>query len=740
MSLEPAIQQDDLDRLITGTHWGPHSVLGPHPTTIDSGPALMIRAWLPQVKDVEVVSDSTLWRMSRVREEGLYEALLPDATQALSYKFRVTHHDGTVAEIHDPYAFPPLLTDFDLHLFAEGTLYKAYESFGAHIRTIQGVCGVHFVVWAPNAARVSVIGDFNRWNGLCHPMTSRGSTGLWELFIPDLPEGTLYKYEIRSRDHSTPLLKADPYAVASELRPRTASVVRDLSTYTWHDGAWMAARAEWDPLAAPLSIYEVHLGSWMRVLEENNRWLTYEELAAKLIPYATDLGYTHLELMPVTEHPFDGSWGYQATGYFAATSRYGDPKGFMAFVDAAHQAGLGVIMDWAPAHFPDDPHGLALFDGTHLYDHADPRRGYHPDWHSRIFNYDRIEVRTFLLNSALFWLDKYHIDGLRVDAVASMLYLDYGRKSGEWIPNEFGGKENLGAVSFLKELNVLIHREFPGAVTIAEESTAWPGVSRPTYTGGLGFTFKWNMGWMHDMLSFFQHDPIYRRFHQNQITFGLLYAFSENFILALSHDEVVHGKRTLLDKMPGDVWQRFANLRLLYGYMYSHPGKKMLFMGGEFGQWWEWNHDTSLDWHLCEDEPHRGLQRLIRDLNRIYRQEPALYEVDFDWSGFQWIDFSDTDNSVIAYIRKARSTNEAIVCACNFTPVARHGYRIGVPEAGWYRELLNTDGIAYGGSNMGNGGGVHATNIPSHGLPYSLTVTLPPLSTLLLKRQPTNER
>jgi 1,4-alpha-glucan branching enzyme len=407
----------------------------------------------------------------------------------------------------------------------------------------------------------------------------------------------------------------------------------------------------------------------------------------------------------------------------------------MAFVDAAHQAGLGVIIDWAPAHFPDDPHGLALFDGTHLYDHADPRLGYHPDWHSRIFNYDRVEVRTFLLNSALFWLDKYHIDGLRVDAVASMLYLDYGRKSGEWIPNEFGGKENLGAVSLLKELNVLVHREFPGVVTIAEESTSWPGVSRPTYTGGLGFTFKWNMGWMHDMLTFFQYDPIYRRFHQNQITFGLLYAFSENFVLALSHDEVVHGKRTLLDKMPGDVWQRFANLRLLYGYMYSHPGKKMLFMGGEFGQWREWNHDASLDWHLCEDEPHRGLQRLIRDLNRVYREEPALHEVDFDWSGFQWIDFSDADNSVIAYLRKGKNTNAAIVCLCNFTPVPRQGYRVGVPEAGWYRELINTDGIAYGGSNMGNSGGLHTADTPSHGFRYSLTVTLPPLSVLLLKRQ-----
>ncbi|MFZ1804834.1 MAG: 1,4-alpha-glucan branching enzyme, partial [Nitrospira sp.] len=494
MPSDLTLQQDNLDRLIAGTHWAPHSILGPHATTIDGRPGFAIRAWLPQIKDVEVVSDSILWRMTRIREEGLYEALLPDTPLAPSYTLRLTRHDGTVAEIHDPYAFPPLLTDFDLHLFTEGTLYKAYNSFGAHIRTVQGVPGVHFVLWAPNATRVSVIGDFNGWNGLCHPMASRGSTGLWELFMPDLPEGTLYKYEIRSREDNVLLRKADPYAVASEVRPRTASIVHDLSCYTWHDGTWMAARSEWDPLTAPLSIYEVHLGSWMRVPEENNRWLTYKELAAKLIPYARDLGYTHLELMPVTEHPFDGSWGYQATGYFAATSRYGSPEDFMAFVDAAHQAGLGVIMDWAPAHFPDDPHGLAQFDGTHLYDHADPRLGYHPDWHSRIFNYDRVEVRTFLLNSALFWLDKYHIDGLRVDAVASMLYLDYGRQSGEWIPNEFGGKENLGAVSLLKELNVLVHREFPGAVTIAEESTSWPGVSRPTYTGGLGFTFKWNMG------------------------------------------------------------------------------------------------------------------------------------------------------------------------------------------------------------------------------------------------------
>ncbi|UVT16924.1 MAG: 1,4-alpha-glucan branching protein GlgB [Nitrospira sp.] len=735
MPLPTTVQQDDLDLLLAGTHWNPRTILGPHAGTIDGRPCVIIRAWLPDVKEVEAVSDSALWRMTCLHEAGLFEALLAGETQVPSYRLRITRRDGTVTEIHDPYAFPPLLTDFELHLFANGTLYKAYESLGAHVRTVGGVRGVHFVVWAPNAVRVSIVGDFNGWDGLRHPMTGRGATGLWELFIPDLPEGTIYKYEIRSRQHDMLLLKADPYAFAGELRPRTASIVHDLTTYTWHDDAWMAARSKWDALTSPLSIYEVHLGSWMRVPEEDNRWLTYRELAERLIPYVQDLGYTHLELMPVTEHPFDGSWGYQATGYFAATSRYGDPEGFMAFVDAAHQAGLGVIMDWAPAHFPDDAHGLGLFDGTHLYDHADPRLGYHPDWHSRIFNYDRVEVRAFLLNSALFWLDKYHIDGLRVDAVASMLYLDYGRKADEWIPNEFGGKENLGAVSLLKELNVLIHRDFPGAVTIAEESTAWPGVSRPTYTGGLGFTFKWNMGWMHDMLTFFQHDPIYRRFHQNQITFGLLYAFSENFILALSHDEVVHGKRTLLDKMPGDAWQRFANLRLLYGYMYTHPGKKMLFMGGEFGQWHEWNHDTSLDWHLCNYDPHRGLQRLIRDLNRIYREEPALHEVDFDWNGFQWIDFSDADNSVIAYLRKAKSTEAAIVCLCNFTPVPRHGYRIGVPEPGWYRELLNTNGVAYGGSNIGNDGGVEAAATPSHGFPYSLTVTLPPLSILLLKRQ-----
>ncbi|HEX5647006.1 MAG TPA: 1,4-alpha-glucan branching protein GlgB [Nitrospira sp.] len=737
MLSQTMLPQEDLDRLIAGTHWNPRAILGPHRGTIGGQPCLMIRAWLPYAARVDVLPvdpAQPLVPMTRLHDDGLFEAIAPKHTPIPSYRLRITQYDGMVVELHDPYAFPPMLTEFELHLFTEGTFYKAYDRLGAHVRTVEGIAGVHFAVWAPNAERVSVVGDFNRWDGRCHPMTSLGATGLWELFMPDLPEGTLYKYEIRSRERGALLVKADPYAHAAELRPRTASRVCDLSHYHWHDQTWMAERAQRNPLSAPLSIYEVHLGSWMRIPEEGTRWLTYQELAVKLIPYAKDLGYTHLELMPVTEHPFDGSWGYQATGYFAATSRYGHPNDFMAFVDAAHQAGLGVIMDWAPAHFPDDPHGLATFDGTHLYDHADPRLGYHPDWHSRIFNYDRPEVRAFLLNSALFWLEKYHIDGLRVDAVASMLYLDYGRKTGEWIPNEFGGHENLGAVSFLKELNVLVHREHPGAITIAEESTSWPGVSRPAYTGGLGFTFKWNMGWMHDMLDYFGRDSVHRRFHQDQLTFGLLYAFTENFVLALSHDEVVHGKRALLDKMPGDLWQRFANLRLLYASMYGHPGKKMLFMGGEFGQWREWNHDVSLDWHLCDFEPHRGLQRLIRDLNGLYRTEPALYEADFDWSGFQWIDFTDTDNSVVAFLRKATSSTDAVVCVCNFTPVPRHGYRIGVPTAGWYRELLNTDAFYYGGSNVGNSGGVQSVDSPCHNFPHSLTLTLPPLGMLFLKR------
>ena len=731
------LRLDQLEQLIQGHHWDPLAFLGAHPMAQNGSPAVAIRCFLPEAKNVSLLlneRDRHTIAMTRLHEAGVFEAIVPGPLGATPYRLHITNHAGQVSERYDPYAFPPLLTDFELHLFAEGTFFKAYETMGAHFRTVQDITGVHFVVWAPNAVRVSVVGDFNQWDGRRHPMTNRGATGLWELFIPELTNGTLYKYEIRSRHHDAPLLKADPYAFASELRPKTASIVRVCAPYCWKDQSWMTARAQQDPLASPLSIYEVHLGSWMRVPEEESRWLTYSELAAKLIPYVKNMGYTHIELLPITEHPFDGSWGYQTTGYFAVTSRYGSAEDFMAFVDTAHQAGIGVLMDWTPAHFPDDPHGLSQFDGTHLYDHADPRLGYHPDWHSRIFNYDRVEVRNFLLNSGLFWLDRYHIDGLRVDAVASMLYLDYGRREGEWIPNQFGGRENIGAVTLLKDFNVLVHGHFPGAITIAEESTSWPGVSRPTYAGGLGFTFKWNMGWMHDMLDYFSHEPIHRFFHQNLITFGLLYAFNENFVLVLSHDEVVHGKRALLDKMPGDEWQRFANLRALYGFMYGHPGKKMLFMGGEFGQWYEWNHATSIQWHLCEFEPHMRLQRLVQDLNRLYRQEPALHELDHDWPGFQWIDFCDAAHSVILFLRKAKDQDNQILCACNFTPVPRSSYRVGVPSPGYYRELLNSDASVYGGSNMGNGGGLHTSEVPSHGMPHSLELTLPPLSVLFLKR------
>jgi 1,4-alpha-glucan branching enzyme len=724
-----------IEQLVTGSHWDPLAVLGPHARQQNGTPALVIRCFLPEAHEAAVLvpSPTGTFPMSRIHESGLFEAVLPEVPRTSRYRLRVVDHAGRVSERYDPYAFLPLLSDFDLHLFAEGTFFKAYDTLGSHLKTIDGIAGIHFVVWAPNAGRVSVVGDFNQWDGRRHPMTNRGTTGLWELFIPGLTDGTLYKYEIRPRGRDTILLKADPYAVASELRPKTASVARDISGYSWHDQAWIENRRDRDPLRIPVAVYEVHLGSWMRVPEEQNRWLTYRELAEKLIPYVKNMGYTHLELMPVTEHPFDGSWGYQATGYFAVTSRYGTPEDFMAFVDTAHQAGIGVLMDWAPAHFPDDPHGLSQFDDTHLYDHADPRLGYHPEWHSRIFNYGRLEVRNFLMNSALSWLDRYHIDGLRVDAVASMLYLDYARKPGEWIANQFGGHENLEAVLFLKDLNVLAHRDFPGTMMLAEESTSWGGVSRPTYAGGLGFTFKWNMGWMHDMLNYFSHDPIHRRYHHNQLTFGLLYAFNENFMLPLSHDEVVHGKGSLINKMPGDEWQQFANLRALYGLMYGHPGKKMLFMGGEFGQRHEWNHDRSLDWHLLQYAYHNGMQQLVRDLNRMYRTEPALYAIDHDWQGFQWIDFHDAANSILAFLRKSHEPHEQIVCVCNFTPVPRYDYRIGVPEAGYYCELLNTDASVYGGANVGNGGGVHAQHVPSHGFPFSLPLTLPPLSAMFLK-------
>lgn len=626
-----------------------------------------------------------------------------------------------------------IFTDQDIYLFKEGNHFRLYEKMGARVIEHEGVRGVYFAVWAPNAESVSVIGDFNGWNKDRDPLSPRrDGSGIWEGFIPYLDKGTIYKYHIRSRFNDYEVDKADPFAFYSEVPPKTASVVWDLN-YEWNDDEWMRNRHGHNSLNAPISIYEVHLGSWRRVITEGNRPLTYRELAVELVDYVKDMGFTHVEFLPVMEHPFYGSWGYQVTGYFSPTSRYGTPQDFMYLIDCLHQAGIGVILDWVPSHFPGDEHGLVYFDGTDLYSHADPRKGFHPHWHSYIFNYGRYEVRNFLISSALFWLDKYHVDGLRVDAVASMLYLDYGRQEGEWIPNEYGGRENLEAISFLKRLNEMVYRDYPDTQTIAEESTAWPMVTRPTYVGGLGFGMKWNMGWMHDTLDYFSKDPIFRKYHHNQLTFSIWYAFSENFLLPLSHDEVVHGKGSLIGKMPGDEWQRNANLRLLFGYMYGHPGKKLLFMGGEIGQWKEWNHEEGLEWFVLDYPFHRGIRDWVKDLNHLYRSEPALYELDFSPDGFEWVDFHDWQQSIISFLRKDKEGRQAILVVCNFTPVPRHNYLIGVPEKGLWKELLNSDSEFYCGSGMGNGGGAVTTSIPWNGRPYSLSLTLPPLSVLFLK-------
>jgi 1,4-alpha-glucan branching enzyme len=636
-------------------------------------------------------------------------------------------------QAHAPYADP--LNDYDLYLFRGGSHTRLYERMGSHRAELDGKAGVQFRVWAPNAASVSVVGDFNGWTPGRHEMFPRwDGSGLWEVFVEDLGEGALYKYHIVSRENDGyTVQKADPFAFSCELPPRTASRVWGLD-YQWGDSHWMGERARRNSLHAPISIYEVHLGSWQRDPADPERLLGYRELAHALAEYVVEMNYTHVELMPVTEHPFYGSWGYQTTGYFAPTSRYGTPQDFMYFVDHLHQRGIGVILDWVPSHFPNDQHGLAYFDGTHLYEHSDPRQGFHPEWSSCIFNYDRHEVRSFLLSSALFWLDRYHIDGLRVDAVASMLYLDYARQPGEWVPNVHGGKENLGAIAFLRALNEAVYRDFPDTQTIAEESTAWPAVSRPVYTGGLGFGMKWNMGWMHDTLKFFARDPLYRQYHHEQLTFSAWYAFTENFVLPLSHDEVVHGKGSLIGKMPGDDWQQFANLRSVFGYMWAHPGKKLLFMGGDFGQRREWRHEASLDWHVIGDfYLHRGMRDWVRDLNRYYRSQPALFEVDFESEGFQWVVASDAHNSVLAFLRMPRNGSSVVLVVCNLTPVPREQYRLGVPHAGFWREALNSDATAYGGSGMGNYGGVNTLPESSHGHPQSLCLTLPPLATLLLE-------
>ncbi len=627
-----------------------------------------------------------------------------------------------------------LLTDNDLFLFNEGSHFQLYDKLGAHVVNHEGVSGTQFAVWAPNAAQVFVMGDFNGWNKHSDPLQPKGQSGIWERFFPGMGNGTLYKYHIVSRFNDYRVDKTDPFSIFNEIPPKTASIVWNLD-YQWGDQGWMTSRRQRNALDKPMAIYEMHVGSWRRVAEESNRSLSYRELAPELADYLERLGYTHVEFLPVMDHPFFGSWGYQITGYFAPSGNYGTPQDLMVLVDTLHQRGIGVILDWVPSHFPADEHGLAFFDGTHLYEHADPRQGYHPEWKSYIFNYGRKEVQSFLISNALFWLRYYHIDGLRVDAVASMLYLDYARKPGEWIPNQYGGRENIEAINFLRRLNEEVYKNHPDVQTIAEESTSWPMVSRPNYVGGLGFGLKWDMGWMHDTLEYMSQDPIHRRYHHNRLTFRMIYAFHENFVLPLSHDEVVYGKRSLIGKMPGDDWQKFANLRALFGYMYAQPGKKLLFMGGEFGQWREWVHDGSLDWDLTGYPLHAGLQRWVQDLNRLYRSEPALHEMDCEPAGFEWIDCDDADSSTVTLIRKGKSSSTIILVVCNFTPVPRYSYRLGSPRSGFWQEILNSDAGEYGGSNMGNLGGVETVPVPLHGRPYSLTITLPPLSVSFFKNQ-----
>jgi len=627
-----------------------------------------------------------------------------------------------------------LLSEQDIFLFNEGSHFRLYEKLGSHLLSAGEGQGTYFAVWAPDAEQVCVIGDFNDWNKRTHPLKPRERSGIWEGVIPEAVKGARYKYHIVSRYNDYRVDKADPFGIYNDTPPETVNIVWDLE-YTWNDQAWMAKRGNHNSSDAPISIYEVHLGSWMRLAEQDNRWLTYRELAVKLTEYVQEMGYTHVQFLPVMEHPFYGSWGYQTRGYFAPTSRHGTPQDFMYLIDCLHQQDIGVILDWVPSHFPTDEHGIGYFDGTHLYEHSDPQIGFHPDWKSFIFNYGRSEVRSFLISSALFWLDTYHADGLRVDAVASMLYLDYSREEGEWIPNEYGGRENLGAISFMRRLNEEIYSTYPDVQTIAEESTAWPMVSRPTYVGGLGFGMKWDMGWMHDTLVYMSKNPIYRKYHHNQLTFRLLYAFNENFVLPLSHDEVVHGKGSLLGKMPGDDWQKFANLRLLFGHMYAQPAKKLLFMGGEFGQWSEWYHEESLDWHLLEFPLHAGLQGWVKELNRTYRTETALYELDFDPAGFEWIDCNDTQQSTLSLIRKSRSTSEIILVVLNFTPTPQYNYQVGAPRGGLWQEILNSDAEEYGGSGHGNFGGIEAVPIEIHGRPYSLKLTLPPLGAVFFKSE-----
>ncbi len=716
---------EETQRLLALGHPDPHAILGIHPTP----DGVVVRAYRPDAEQVVlIIEEKTRVPMEQRHEAGFFEVLVPGRREVFRYLLEVRYPSGETYTIVDPYSFLPTLGDLDLHLWAECRHDRAYDNLGAHPREIDRIRGVSFAVWAPNALGVSVIGDFNRWDGRLHPMRAMGSSGVWELFVPDVVVGSRYKYEIRTRDGGL-LLKADPFATRMETPPATASVVFQ-STYRFRDDKWMEGRSGREAIRSPMSIYEVHPGSWRRVPEQDNRSLSYRELAEQLGDYVVEMGFNHVELMPVMEHPFAGSWGYQVSGYFAPTSRFGNPDDFRFFVDEMHRRNIGVILDWVPAHFPSDEFSLGRFDGSALFEHLDPRQGYHPEWGTYIFNYGRSEVKSFLIASALYWLGEFHVDGLRVDAVASMIYLDYARRDGEWVANAFGGKENLEAISFVRELNERVYALNPGIVMLAEESTSWPAVSRPTHAGGLGFGLKWDMGWMHDTLEYFSLDPVYRRYHHRDLTFGMLYAWTENFVLPLSHDEVVHGKRSMLSKMPGDRWQQFANLRALYAYMWARCGKKLLFMGGELGQWREWDHDESLDWNLLDYDEHRGLQRLVRDLNWLYRSEPALWEADVEPAGFQWIAPDSADDNMIAFMRIAPSNGQKIVCVCNFSPVMRRPCRIGVPAPGYYREILNTDSSHYGGSNQGNSGGVEAQDIERFGFPCSIAITMPPLSVL----------
>ena len=715
--------KEDIEALRLGQHSDPFAVLGPHAGADGES---HITVFLPGAVAVQAEAGARAWPLMQVHEDGMFEG--PAAITG-HYQLRVRWHDGNETLQQDPYRFGTVLGDVDVWLLGEGSHLRPYEILGATTRVMDGVAGTAFAVWAPNARRVSVVGDFNVWDGRRHPMRLRRECGVWELFLPGLGLGTRYKFELIGPQGQLLPHKADPYARQAELRPATASVVAEMPAFAPASPARQAANA----LDAPMSIYEVHLGSWRRVPEEGDRWLNWDELADQMVPYVRDMGFTHLELLPVSEHPFDGSWGYQTLGLFAPTSRFGDAAGLRRFIDRAHAAGIGVLLDWVPAHFPSDAHGLAEFDGTHLFEYADRREGFHTDWNTLIYNFGRTEVRNFLVGNALYWLERYDVDGLRVDAVASMLYRDYSRKPGQWIPNVHGGRENLEAIALIKRTNEVIGGERPQAVTLAEESTAFPAVSRPTYAGGLGFHFKWNMGWMHDTLQYMQRDPIHRHWHHGEMTFGLIYAFNENFVLPLSHDEVVHGKGSLLRKMPGDRWQQFANLRAYYGFMWGHPGKKLLFMGCEFAQEAEWNHDRSLDWHLLADGLHAGTQRLVRDLNRLYKASPALFEQDFSGAGFEWIDHEDAQRSVLSFVRKSRS-GALMLVVCNFAPTVHHGFRLGVPASGQWQERLNTDSAHYGGSNVGTPlGAATAEAVASHGRAQSVLLNLPPLATVFLE-------